>query len=266
MKKNKSDRRVFLSFDIEEFDMPLEYGKQIPLEEQIAISAEGNRRILDLLKKHDVKATFFSTVVYAQHVPEIIKRIIDEGHELASHGYYHSAFEVEHLTSSKHELEKITGKPVVGFRMARMMPVSSAEIEKAGYQYNTSLNPVYLPGRYNNYFKPKRFFHSGSLLEIPASATPYIRIPLFWLSFHNLPLGLYRLLCRMAMADDGYLNLYFHPWEFAEITDPKLGLPAIATRRSGREMLAAFDAWITWAKSRNYQFDVLRNMLAASEK
>ena len=50
---------VLLSFDIEEFDMPFEYGKDISFEDQISISVAGCHIILDLLKKHQFKATFF---------------------------------------------------------------------------------------------------------------------------------------------------------------------------------------------------------------
>ncbi|NHW59477.1 polysaccharide deacetylase, partial [Escherichia coli] len=53
---------VLLSFDIEEFDMPLEYQGDIPFEEQLKVSQEGLKNILKILKKHQIKATFFSTV------------------------------------------------------------------------------------------------------------------------------------------------------------------------------------------------------------
>ena len=241
--------------------MPYEYGKEISLEEQIRVSVEGCNRILYLLREHQIKATFFSTVVFAKNAGDIIKRIIEEGHELASHGYYHSKFEVAHLRKSREVLEEVSGQKILGYRMARMMPVSSMDIEEAGYLYNSSLNPVYLPGRYNNYFKQRRYFYSNRLLEIPASATPIIRIPLFWLSFHNLPPALYKLLCRVTMYSDNYLNLYFHPWEFSNIKDPKYGLPMITTKRTGIEMVKAFGGWIVWAKSQNYSFAHLKTIV-----
>ena len=87
---------IYLSFDIEEFDMPFEYQRDISFDDQISISRTGTIIILDLLKKHNIVATFFSTVVFAKEIPDLIKRIIDEGHELASHTYYHSNFEVSH--------------------------------------------------------------------------------------------------------------------------------------------------------------------------
>ena len=127
---------ILLGFDVEEFDMPLEYGKELAFAEQLSISTAGTLSVLELLKKTGVKATFFCTANYAIHQPDIILKIVNEGHEIASHGYYHSDFKPEHLAQSKTKLEEISGTKVTGFRMARMMPVDEKEVEKAGYQYN----------------------------------------------------------------------------------------------------------------------------------
>ena len=58
---------ILLSFDIEEFDMPLEYNGEIPLDEQLAVSRKGLQNILRILNQNQVKATFFSTVIFAQN-------------------------------------------------------------------------------------------------------------------------------------------------------------------------------------------------------
>ena len=50
--------KVLLSFDVEEFDMPFEYGKEISFAEQLEISVLGTQRILNILKKHQIVATF----------------------------------------------------------------------------------------------------------------------------------------------------------------------------------------------------------------
>ena len=121
---------ILLSFDIEEFDVPKEHQVDISMEEQIKVSVEGTNRILDCLERNQVKATFFCTAIFALHAPDIIKRIQEGGHEIASHGFYHWTFKVEDLKRSKDQLEEITGTKVYGYRQARMMPVS----EKAVYE------------------------------------------------------------------------------------------------------------------------------------
>jgi peptidoglycan/xylan/chitin deacetylase (PgdA/CDA1 family) len=253
--------RVMLSFDIEEFDMPLEYGKFLSLKDQIDISARGTTIVLDILKKYQIQATFFSTVVFASHVSDLIRRIIEEGHELGSHGYFHSKFEETHLLTSKIELEKLSNQKIEGFRMARMKPVKNEAIEFAGYLYNSSLNPVYLPGRYNNILKPRTVYRTRSLIQLPASATPIIRIPLFWLSFHNFPLWFYKLLCNFTLAKDDYLNVYFHPWEFTDLKKDIYGLPGYVTKNSGQQMIERFNSLIEWMKKKNYVFCSLKEFI-----
>jgi peptidoglycan/xylan/chitin deacetylase (PgdA/CDA1 family) len=253
--------RVLLSFDIEEFDMPFEYGKSLPMDDQIEISARGTGLILDLLRAHQIQATFFSTVVFASQATPLIDRLLTEGHELASHGYFHSSFETTHLLGSRIELEKISGQTIKGFRMPRMKPVSDADIQLAGYTYNSSLNPVYLPGRYNNFFMPRVLFRSNETYQLPASATPFLRVPLFWLSFHNFPSWMYKAACRTTINKDKYLNIYFHPWEFTNLTDAKFGLPWYVSKNSGLNMIKRFDQWLQWLIEQQYTFSTISQFL-----
>ncbi len=255
-------KSVLLSFDIEEFDMPIEYGKSISFSEQIKVSVDGTKTILDILLENQIKATFFSTAVFASNAPDLIHRINNEGHELASHGYFHSTFKNEHLSESKIELEKLSGNPVIGFRMPRMMPVNDEAVQQAGYLYNSSLNPVYLPGRYNNFFKPRAQFMTHGVVQLPASATPLIRVPLFWLSFHHLPLWLYKAACTRTINYDRYLNIYFHPWEFTDLTNSKYGLPTFVSKNSGNKMIDRFSALIVWMKKQGYTLSTIAKFLA----
>ncbi|MDQ1096177.1 MULTISPECIES: polysaccharide deacetylase family protein [Chryseobacterium] len=249
---------VLLSFDIEEFDMPLEYQGEIPFDRQISVSQTGLGRILDLLKKHQVRATFFSTVVFAEHSKPLIERLLDEGHELASHTWFHSEFEEKHLKESKDRLEELFSTQVTGLRMPRMMPVSQNAVEEAGYSYNSSVNPTFLPGRYNNLKVSRTYFKEGKVTQVPASVSPNFRIPLFWLSFHNFPLTLYKKLASDTLKKDRYLNVYFHPWEFAEIKDEAYKLPGFTVKNSGLDMVNRFEDFIVWLKQNNHTFGTFR--------
>lgn len=243
-----------LSFDIEEFDMPFEYGKDISFEDQIDISIAGCHIILDLLQKHQFKATFFSTATFAIHAPTVLERIRLEGHELASHTYYHSNFEPSHLKSSKLKLEELTGLKVTGFRMPRMMPVSDEEIEKAGYVYNSSVNPTWLPGRYNNLHISRTYFKIGKVWQLPASVSPWLRIPLFWLSFHNFPLSFYKYLTKRTYKKDGYVNIYFHPWEFTDLNNKeRFGFPGYVSKNTGENMKNRLANLLAWANKNNFK-------------
>ena len=245
---------ILLSFDIEEFDMPLEYKGEISFEEQLSISRKGLQEILILLKKHQAKATFFSTVVFAENNKDLIEQLLNEGHELASHTWFHSEFKIEDLKKSREKLTELFNTRITGLRMPRMMKVDEKEVEKAGYSYNSSVNPTFLPGRYNNLKVSRTHFKEGKVLQIPASVSPNFRIPLFWLSFHNFPLNFYKKLAKDVLKKDGYLNIYFHPWEFAEIKNPDFKLPGFTIKNSGNEMIERFDEFLKFLNQKKYQF------------
>ncbi|TAF66187.1 MAG: DUF3473 domain-containing protein [Cytophagales bacterium] len=230
-KKNK----ILLSFDVEEFDTPLDYQFPISEADQFRLSAEGTTALLDLLKEHQVKATFFTTANFALHQPALMQRMLQEGHEVASHGYYHTTFEEKDLLSSRVALEELLQIPIKGYRMARMAKLSEKAVADAGYAYNSSLHPTYLPGRYNNFFKKRRYYLSEGILQIPASVVPLVRFPLFWLAFKNFPLWFIQWASKQTLYYDGYLNLYYHPWEFVDIRN--YGLPSYVRRFSENNQL-----------------------------
>lgn len=256
---------ICLSFDIEEFDMPLEYNGEIPFDEQIAVSRKGTEIILDLLKKYNFKATFFSTVIFATHNKDLIERLLQEGHELASHTYYHSQFSVEDLKRSKDELEKHFQVKISGLRMPRMMEVDANEVLNAGYSYNSSVNPTWLPGRYNNLHISRKCYYEQEILQIPASVTPW-RFPLFWLSFHNLPLSWYLFMVKQTYKKDDFLNIYFHPWEFMDIRVGKYKLPSYTTNNVGNDMIARFERLLKWIEKNNFSTHTLEEYALVQKK
>jgi hypothetical protein len=258
-------KTVLLTFDLEEFDVPLEYGADLPFDEQIAISGKGTLKLLAMLRRHGISATFFCTANYADNAPEIMKEIVSAGHEIASHSYYHSKFDTPDLLRSRQRLENITGKQVHGFRMPRMMPVDNAALVEAGYTYNSSINPTYIPGRYNNLGMPRTLFRTGALIQLPSSVTPLVRFPLFWLSFHKLPLSLYKMGCAATMNADSYLNLYFHPWEFEDLRVPAYGLPGLIAKNSGEVMSRKFGALLEWMTEKGYSFSTISTFLKARD-
>lgn len=246
---------ILLSFDTEEFDVPLEHGVDYPIEKQMAVSVEGTNRILNCLQKNGVRATFFCTANFAERAPEVMRRIREEGHEIASHGYYHTTFEPADLKRSKERLEELTGVPIHGYRMARMMPVSETEIRDAGYIYNSSLNPTFIPGRYMHLSAPRTCFIKEGVLQIPASVTPWLRFPLFWLAYHNLPAKLYLALANRTLRHDGYFVTYFHPWEFYPLGEhPELRMPFIIRNHSGEGMVKRLDDFIRYFKAKKRNF------------
>lgn len=244
-----------LSFDTEEFDIPHDSGKDVPLQEMVRVSEDGTNRILDILKAEGVRATFYCTTTLLLNAPKLAERIINEGHEMASHGCDHIDPKPEYVIKSKKILEKEFGVKIHGYRQPRMFFVDDKVLEREGYKYNASINPAFIPGRYMHLSVSRVPFMKEGILQIPASVTPWLRFPLFWLSAHHLPLWLYEALVKRTLQHDGFFNTYFHPWEFVKILHvPEYGVPYIIGHNAGEPMQKRLQHLIQTLKAEGAEF------------
>jgi peptidoglycan/xylan/chitin deacetylase (PgdA/CDA1 family) len=124
--------QILLSFDLEEFDVPEEYGQAIAPAERLRVGLEGLDALLRMLDRHQILVTFFVTAYFAANFPDRIQAIAARNCEIASHGFYHDSFTVADLAQSRAVLRRISGQPITGFRMARLQPVAEAAIVAAG--------------------------------------------------------------------------------------------------------------------------------------
>nr|WP_315201421.1 XrtA system polysaccharide deacetylase [uncultured Albidiferax sp.] len=186
-------------------------------------------KILNMLEVSGTKATFFTLGWIAERYPQLVKRIVQEGHELASHGYGHQrAFELSEpeflsdIQVSKKILEDISGVQVKGYR-APSFSISKNNLWAfdclldSGYKYSSSVYPI----KHDHYGMPEspRFAYSvrNGLIEIPVTT-----LRLFGRNFPSSGGGYFRLLPyflsklmidKVLSADRQPAIFYFHPWE-----------------------------------------------------
>ena len=239
-------RFILFTVDVEEFDTAVEFGHNIPLSEQIAVSTAGLRLLADRFTALDARTTLFTTATYALHQPELMQQLATR-HEIASHGYYHGSFAPADLATSKHALETLLGQPIRGFRRAKMGETNPDDLIAAGYVYDSSLHPTFIPGRYNHWGEPRLPFRQKTIWQIPASVTPHLHLPLFWLSLKNFPFALYQQLCLQTLRADGHLNLYVHPWEFTDLSRFNK-IPAYVQRHSHEVLLDRVEALLRFLR------------------
>jgi polysaccharide deacetylase family protein (PEP-CTERM system associated) len=187
-------------------------------------------RILDQFATHGVKATFFTLGWVAQRFPALIRRIVADGHELASHGWDHTRVDTQEpetfradIRRTKALLEDTGGTPIAGYRAATFsigarnlwaFPI----LHQEGYRYSSSINPI----RHDLYGMPNAPripFHPDptGVLEIPMTTVRLMGRN--WPCsgggyFRLLPTMLYRSgLKRVNRHDHQPGIFYFHPWE-----------------------------------------------------
>jgi len=236
-----------LSVDVEEWFQVGAFERVIDKRDWdgLASRVEANTgAVLDLFADHGAKATFFTLGWVAQRHPRLIRRIVDAGHEVASHGWDHqrvftmdtSTFRAD-LKRARTALEDAGGQAVTGYR-APSFSIDTRnlwafnELAEAGYAYSSSVAPV----RHDHYgwpdapryaFRPLR---DSPLVELPVTVAKLgdRHLATGGGFFRLLPSALTDVAIRQVNCDGHAGIFYFHPWEI----DPDQPRVAAAPLRS----------------------------------
>ena len=243
-----------LTFDVEEFDLPVELGHQLDIDQQLGVTEEGLEKILPLLAKHTVVSTFFVTAQFARARPDAVRAITAAGHEVACHGLTHRddynalAREVatQRLRTARSILAEVSGREIGGLRTPRFQSCACSIMRDAGFTYDASAHPTLIPGRYNGLRLSRSPWWDEGILRVPISVLPAIRLPISWLWYRTLGPWLGTLGGRAACFGAPYLHVYFHPWEAIDIR--RFGVPRALAVRTGDRFIDALDYLVAWAK------------------
>jgi polysaccharide deacetylase family protein (PEP-CTERM system associated) len=226
-----------LTFDVEEYFHAEAFSRVLRPEEWPTLESRvtsSTERLLDILDRDGVRATFFVLGWVADRHPALVREIASLGHEIACHGHGHRM--IQHLsrdefardvTQAKRALEDATGLPVLGYRaptfsIMRETLWSLDVLAEAGFRYDSSIFPI-VHDRYGIPDAP-RFPHrlktpSGcEMIEFPPSTIVLMgrRVPVAGGGYFRLfPYRVTRRAIRRLNHRDGQpAMVYLHPWEF----------------------------------------------------
>lgn len=236
-----------MSVDVEEYFQVSAFERHIDREDWSDLPSRIERsmdRILALFARHEVQATFFFLGWIAERHPELVRRVVAAGHELASHGWSHVRVVQQDRETFRQDvvrtralLEDLGGVPVIGYRAAsysigRNNLWALDVLHETGHRYSSSIYPI----RHDLYGMPEAprfaFRHGGDdgLLEVPVTTVTIggRNLPCGGGGyFRLLPYSLFRWGLNRVNLRDGQSGLfYFHPWELdpEQPRQPGLGL------------------------------------------
>ncbi len=187
--------------------------------------------LLELLARHEARATFFVLGWVAERQAGLIRAIVRAGHEVASHGWDHARVtrqtphQFRHsIRRTKDVLEEISGAPVLGFRAPSFSIVPGREwaldiLIEEGYRYDSSLFPVRRTGYgYPSGLPDPHWLErpAGRLTEIPPTTLQWCGLHLPAAGgayFRLLPYGVVRAALRQCERRGVPGTFYIHPWE-----------------------------------------------------
>jgi len=199
---------------------------------------DGIPKIVYLLDKYNIKATFFVTCDCIEKYPKIFRQLIKQGHEIALHGYRHERFDYLTLKQKEESIKKsifcfkkyLNIKPK-GFRAPQhsIDNETLSLLEKYNFKYDSSYHPLNL---LQLFFFPKKiklwwklFFSPlnpykirKNLIEIPTSS---FIIPFVSLTVRVMPLFLLKFYIKIIKIFYKMPIFYAHSWDFIEIKESK---------------------------------------------
>lgn len=203
--------------------------------------------VLDLFDHHKATATFFVLGWTAERHPDLIRKIAEAGHEVASRGHLHHRLDRlpkpqirEELVQSRAILSEVTGQDIQGFRLADGWLSKETlwmleEIADAGYQYDSSLMPRQADFASEPKWRKIQTVETaaGPLIEVPLTTLP---VPGGWLPVaggnyqRQMPDFLMKRLVEWALAaENDPFVMYFQIWELDE-DQPRLSMADRLTR------------------------------------
>lgn len=239
--------RNAMTIDVEDYFQVSAFAPHIPRHEWDNLPCRVERNvdlILALLDDAGVKGTFFTLGWIADRHPNIVRIIVDNGHELASHGYGHQRasdltpeeFRLD-VVRAKHILEDASGIEIKGYR-APSFSISGRNrwaldvLSETGHAYSSSIYPV----RHDHYGAPDAPRHpyrpngQDGILELPPTTVQMFgrNLPAAGGGYFRLmPYGLSRWLLRQVnLREHASCMFYFHPWEVDPEQPRPVGLSA----------------------------------------
>ena len=206
-------------------------GRGVPRTEIVARQLD---RVLELLGRHDTRATFFCLGGSLESRPDLVRRIAEAGHEVASHGWGHQPIRTIGLDAFRKDLRRsldwlqdILGRPVRGYR-APAFSVPPEQLEQfydicfeEGLSYDSSVFPI-RGRRYGIPDGPRqpsvvREDGTRRLVELPLSTMSWLgrRWPVAGGGYWRLLPGRMIRAAVSRLNQDGLIMVtYLHPYEF----------------------------------------------------
>jgi len=195
---------------------------------------KNTHRLLELFAEHNIKSTFFTLGWVAERCPNLIKAIVEQGHELASHGFAHQRITemsqddlFSDVKKSKDILEQLSGAEVVGYRAPSFSINDSntwvyEKLIELGFKYSSSTYPIEhdlygVPHWPRFLYERSESFQGKKILEIPIPTIRkdntntgiggggYFRLYPYWLSKRRIE--------KFNQQEKQPYSFYFHPWE-----------------------------------------------------
>ena len=276
-KASQLPEKQVLTVDVEDYFHVSAFEKVINMSDWQSLEMRVERntyRLLELFEQKQAKCTFFTLGWVAERCPNLIKAIVEQGHELASHGFAHQRATImtpdefrADVSKSKQILEDTSGQAIIGYR-APSFSFNDSNIwvyeilAELGFDYSSSTYPI----EHDLYGVPDwprfKYRRPEGILEIPVPTVRkndrntgiggggYFRLYPYFLSKRRID--------NYLSTEQQPYSFYFHPWEI-DPEQPRVAGASVKSRLRHYLNLSRMEAKVVRLLE-DYQWDTMKSV------
>ena len=233
---------ILLTFNIINPDRAFKNVGGLSDQELLEITIQNTKAILRSLGNKEIRATFFIEISLIPNLEKLIKRIIDDGHEI-------SFFNIDSTLSQLEEVKKWTealiDKQIRGIRM-KENDFALSEIFNLRFTYVSLDEDTALIFPFKRFERKAPFTEQNGLTILHESISRYSQIPYNDFIFQIIPLSFYESMVIETIKKDEFVFVYLNSWQFTDFEKKSFDVSFYKKYNSGKKLHDKLDDFCNW--------------------
>ena len=233
---------ILLTFNIINPDRIFENTGALKSEEILEITIQNTKALLRSLERQEILATFFIEISLIAHLDKLVKKIINDGHEIS---FYNIDSTIEQIELIKKNTEDLIGKQIRGIRM-KEAAFDLSTIQSLRFTYVSLIEETALIFPFKRFERKAPYTEEHGLSILHDSISPYSQIPYNDFVFQMIPLSYYESMVIETIKKDEFVLVYLNSWQFTDFEKLQFEIPFYKKYRSGKKLQDKVDQFLIW--------------------
>lgn len=233
---------ILLTFNIINPDRVFENTGTLKSEELLEITIQNTKALLRSLESQEILATFFIEISIIPYLDKLVKKIINEGHEIS---FYNIDSTIEEIELIKKNTEDLIGKQIRGIRM-KETAFDLSIVQSLRFTYVSLIEETALIFPFKRFERKAPYTEEHGLSILHESISPYSQIPYNDFIFQMIPLSYYESMVIETIKKDEFVLVYLNSWQFTDFEKFKFEIPFYKKFRSGKKLQDKVDQFLIW--------------------
>ena len=233
---------ILLTFNIINPDRVFKNAGGLTDDQLLEITIQNTKAILRSLESKEMRATFFIEISLVSNLDKLIKKIINEGHEIS---FYNIDSSLNQLEEVKKRTEDLIGKQIRGIRM-KENDFALSEIYNLRFTYVSLDEETALIFPFKRFERKAPFTEQNGLSILHESISRYSQIPYNDFIFQIIPLSFYESMVIETIKKDEFVLVYLNSWQFTDFEKNTFEIPFYKKFNTGQKLQDKLDDFLGW--------------------